>query len=304
MLSFYISHWRVVCDFIINRFYKMKKILVLLVFLAFSLLGRELELKELIHQLESKPRSEIESLDLVKFYYQDQQHQKAFDFFLDILNQVPHPQEPKKPSDKELALYQEALKFYLDPNLTASQAARVILNHYSAILKENPEYYSLGFLVATSYANLSLFDQFFNQFYQSYRHDPTHYLAHKTIASLYLRLYEREPPGPNKEKYRSKILDQLEQALELNQEDVNLYKLVWLYTTEDRKGIKILECLNKIIDRHIVIPRGEIRYFVLQALNHNQIELSQRFLDEMKNYHQYSRAIIQAQKLIDEKQKR
>jgi len=282
----------------------MKKILVLFILVTVPLAGKQDELKELIHQLENKQRSELESLDLVKFYYQDQQHQKAFDLFLEILSHMPPVQATEKPSDQELALYKEALKAYLDPNLSARDAARTILNNYASVLKENPQYYSLGFLVATSFANLSLFDQFFSQFYRSFRHDPTHYLAHKTIASLYLRLYEREPPGANKEKYRNKILEQLEVALEANQEDVNLYKLIWLYTPDDRKAIKIFESLNKIIDRHIVIPRGEIRYFVQQALNHNQIELSQRFLDEMKIYHHYSRAIMQAQKLIDEKKQR
>lgn len=265
---------------------------------AFSDLKEEIMICEEQVFKEKSP----DPLHLVKLYYQDQQQQKAFDLFLEVLEHNPsNPMLKRDVSPEEQSYYDGALQIYLNPLLNAQEAARQILSQYKEIQQSHPDYLMLGFLIATSHANLLQFENFFEQFYRSYQAHPQHYLAYKTLSSLYVRLYERQPPGEQKERYRKKIIDQLVQARDSNPADINLYKLIVVFSANREKQASVCEGLNKIIDKHIVIPRGEIIYFVLQALNHDQPELAQRFLDEMKRYHQYSRSIIQAQKLIDEK---
>ena len=117
-------------------------------------------------------------------YYRDQEDEKAFKTYLDALDLAPRL-TPTAESPEEKQLYDEALELYLqNTGPAAHDAANTIREKYSGILALHPDYYHLNFIVAAAFANLGMFDEFFDKFYRSYQYFPDSFMAYKTKAIL------------------------------------------------------------------------------------------------------------------------
>ncbi len=51
----------------------------------------------------------------------------------------------------------------------------------------------------------------------------------------------------------------------------------------------------------MIIPRGELEFFIQNALDYADLELAERFLNRAKTWVPYSRTITAAQQLIDKR---
>lgn len=261
--------------------------------------------KTTIKQLEDKlshvppdEKSPIQ-VELTKAYYKDQNVEKAILIYLEALkNTQRNTTFIQKPEDEKL--YNNALRIYLEHHgLSFLEAEKSILNEYGPKLKDNPDYRELGFVVAASQANLGQFSDFFDTFYNSYAVLPDHYMAYKTKGILHIKLFERTIPGPEREKIRNSILENLNEAAERFPGDSSLYKMMINFSPEENKA-QILEVnLNKIINRNIIIPRAELEFFIRQAIIADKTDLAQKFLAKAKEWYKYSRVIDSAQKYID-----
>lgn len=131
----------------------------------------------------------------------------------------------------------------------------------------------------------------FEVFYQAYQRHPHHYLAYKTQAILWIKLFERALPGETKESARTQLLKHLEMAEGLYPQDTSLYRLKILYASQSEKPKIVLESLNKIIREDIVIPRAELEFYLQEALSLSGREATLRFIDKASQWYHFSRAI-------------
>ncbi len=254
---------------------------------------------ELLAHAPSEQQSELQR-DLAIFYYKDQDHEKAFKLYLDALEMVRPMSAPMISQEEEL-LYNNALQTYLDNQTkAASVIAENIRQQYASVLVARPDYYRLGYIIAAADANLEMFEEFFQQFYQSYCMLPQHYLAYKTKAILHAKLFARARTPIDREMQRQAVLDNLTQAIQQYPADVGLYKALFATVSDDKRPAIVNVYLNKIIDENIIIPRSDIAFYVRQALDAKQVELARRFVNRGRQWHQNSRVIDAAQKHIDQ----
>lgn len=233
-------------------------------------------------------------------YYHDQDQEKAFRIYLEALDNAKIESSPKI-TEEEQTFYEEALKIYLDHSKGSShESANKIRQEYASVYAVHPDYYLLAYILAAAYANLEMFDDFFDTFYHSYRYWPDHYMAFKTKAVLHIKLFERARSAAERNIERQKIIDNVLQAIERNSRDESLYKLMVAYSN-DREKPKVLDIyLNKIIDENIVIPRTDIAFYVQQAVAVKQNELAQRFINKANEWYQFSRVINAAQDYLNQ----
>lgn len=242
--------------------------------------------------LTSSPELAIE-------YYSTQQQEKAFKIFLDSLQAKSVPDEYQA-TDEEQRLYRESLAIYLEAKGANWQSAsQQILSRYAPILEMHPEYSELAYIVAVAYANQNNFVKHFEVFYRAYQRHPHHYLAYKTKAILWIKLFERELPGEAKEAARTQVLKHLEIAGELYPQDTSLYRLKILYASQSEKPKIVLESLNKIIREDIVIPRAELEFYLQQALSLSDRAATLRFIDKASHWYHFSRVIAAAREQMD-----
>ncbi len=233
--------------------------------------------------------------------YKDQLQAEAFQAFLLSLDLAQRKSSPPV-SDAEQKVYNQALKLYLDhSSLQAHETAIQIKKLCDPIFVEHPDYYLIGFLIASAEANLGHFQEFFNLFYQSYQFHPDHYLAYKTKAILHIKLFERAREDSERDSQREKIFQNTLKAIEKNPQDETLYKLMIVYAKEKDKGAAVSLYLNKIIYNNIIIPRADVAFYVQQAVMENEFALAQRFIDKAKEWYQYSKVINSAQQFLDQK---
>lgn len=234
-------------------------------------------------------------LELAKHYFREQQQEKAFETFLNCL-QSDLDGDHYHATLEEKELYQKALALYFETKGSRFCAGtEQLLAEYAPIVENHPEYAELAFIVAAAYANRGEFVRLFDLFYQAYHQLPSHYLALKTQAILWIKLFERTHPGKLKEERREQIIRHLTKALEKFPLDTSLYRLVILYTPDENRMQVISECLNKIIGENLIIPRGELEFYMENAQSLKDKELIKRFIDKASKWYPTSRIIGRAQ---------
>lgn len=255
-------------------------------------------LLELLQEATGEQRCALQQ-QLAKIYFKDQDREKAFHYFLLALDSAK--EEPLPPiTAEEHTLYEQALKIYLDYHSTeARKGAEKIIHDYGSVAQEHPNYYLLGYLLSAAYANLEQFEEFFDKFYQSYRFFPHHYMAYKIKTILHSQLFMRAQTPAGQEIHRCAILANAELAIQKNPFDTTLYKMLISFALDANKGQSIVTCLNKIIDKNIIIPRADIAFYVQQAVAYKQNELAQRFLNKERQWFPQSRVIDSAQRYLD-----
>lgn len=236
-------------------------------------------------------------------YYRDQEDEKAFKTYLEALD-ATKPLQPPTVSSEEKKLYDQALKCYLDTSCPSPrETANKIRLEFSLPLAMHPDYYLLNFIVASAFANLGMFDEFFERFYISYQYYPDCYMAYKTKAILHLKLYEKAISEKDREIQRNAIFKNAKLASEKNDKDVGLYRIAITFSPEKDKQANVSAALKKIMADNIIVPRKEILFYVKEALAINQPQLAQQFVDKAKVWYEYSRMLESAQELIDKQKK-
>lgn len=239
-------------------------------------------------------------VQLALAYYYDQELEKAFKTYLEALE--PIKSQSNYPANiEEKSLYDEALRLYLASNSgsNAEETAKKIRDKYEPIVKSHPNYLHLNFLVAAAYANLGLFDSFFNAFYLSYQKLPSSYMSYRTKAILHIKLYEKARTAQEKEEQKIAIFENVSLAQKAYPQDSSLYKLQIVFSPEKEKLSVVQRALLKIINENISVPRSDILFYVAEALKAKEKPLALQFLNKAKDWYQYSRIITTAQEMID-----
>lgn len=237
---------------------------------------------------------------LARALWWDQEQKKAIEVFLEALSLPAASKVAVALSVEEQRIYDDALQIYLSAGAGGAQtAADTLIKKYASVLKMHPEYHHLGFLIALAYANRGEFDLFFPLFYRSYSADPDHYLVHKTKAILYIKLYEKEPAGSEREALRNKLLESVKFASMLCSNDHTLYKVFLAFSKEEDRGQALIEVLKKMSLENIIPPRTDIAFYIQQAVDLGEKELAQSFLDRAYKWYPASRILDGAQQYIN-----
>ncbi len=239
---------------------------------------------------------------LAQAFYKDQDHEKAFVFFLTALDQTPIGPSVC-PSDKERALYEEGIASYLAAS-NPMTAAQKIYEVYAPIIKENPKYYLLHYLVASAAANSSRFDEFFPHFYTAYQAYPDHFLANKIRGLLHLKLYERGRSIDERADHRRQAMQQLQIALEKCPSDTTLHRMVIGLSEGAARKEALIHCLNLMLSTGRLPPRWEIFLYVREAVDNGELSLAEQLIDKAKANGGYSRSLqISQDYLLNAKQR-
>lgn len=258
---------------------------------------------EVLLQTADESEKSLLLLSLAKTYFQDQNQEKAFEYFLRAINSAAAHEVPISAEDARL--YAEALSIYLDPHAQSTKdTASAILEKYESVAKEHPEYTQIGFLVGASYANAGRFSDFFDMFYRSYSAAPNHYLAYKTKAIIHIKLFERAGTSEAKDLERQKIIDELLKAMEIYPQDHTLYKMTIAFSPENQKEMVVHNALKKIVESNMMVPRMDIGFYVEEAVKTHQYHEAQQLLDQQREWYRYSRIINAAQEFLDQHKKR
>ena len=238
----------------------------------------------------------IGDVDLAKACYKNQDQEKAFRVFLEALEEVKKV-DPQKMSKEEEKYYNEALGIYLSQRADQAEiSSRKIDEKFSPILRDHPDFYHLGYILAVADANLHKFDRFFDLFYKSYKNDPHHFLAYKTKAILHIKLFERSKTLEERNNERKKILEHLRKAQELYPADFSLYRLEIAYTLPENKSVAAKEILYKIANQNIIPSRSDTVYFAMLALNINDQILINKWLAKGLEWYPDSRTLKELKK--------
>lgn len=236
---------------------------------------------------------------LAMLYLKDQDQEHAFEFFLKAL-ELLKTKTSSPPYDE--AEYKKAFSIYLDPSSKSPQiTANNLIKTLEPVLQKNPDEYILDYFVAIAYANLGKYEEFFNHFSRAYQFYPSHYLAYKTKAVLHIKLLERTSGKAERAAQRQSVLDNLRLALELEPHDTTIYRLLISFSPQDQKCNQVQLCLNKIINGNIMIPRGELMFFVIEAVDHCNFDLAQRFIARAKEWYPQSRIVTSVQNYLDDR---
>lgn len=229
-------------------------------------------------------------------YLKDQDLEKAIWTYLEALKELNCLAD----EGVEDPIYQQALDLYLDHSKGNAQViSEKIISEYAPKLEKHPDSYLLGYIVAFAYANLGKFENFFKLFYNSYQHAPNHYLAHKALSILHVKLFEKSKTPEERDFQREAIVEHLGLAIQKYPNDDTLYKLSIAFSKEEQKLNMIRSALNKIIDSHIILSRTDIPFYVAQAVEAKDFALAQRFIDKMRSIYQKSRVIDNAQEYLN-----
>lgn len=235
--------------------------------------------------------------ELAMLYLKDQDQEHAFETFLKALDLTKAPLSTPPIDEVE---YKKAFTIYLDPSAESPQVtAKNLIKTLTPILKEKPDQHLLDYFVAIAYANLGKYEEFFEHFYRAYLSYPDHYLAYKTKAVLHIKLLERTRGDAERAGQRQMIMDNLLLALKREPHDTTIYRLLISFSPKEKKSEQVQLCLNKIINDNIIIPRGELMFYVMEAVDIHDLGLAQRFIDRSKEWYPKSQIITNAQKYLD-----
>lgn len=267
--------------------------------LTVEIVNNKQAIAEKIQQIAEASLAEKGELEeqLALLYLKDQDQERAFEVFLHALD---HRQE-RQPCDKT-PLYDEALALYFEGATEDPKAVAVkIIEKYGSIVKKQSQEFLVSYIVALAYANLDRYEEFFPLFYHAYQHCPDSFLADKTKAILHLKLMERRHTEQQRASERKAVVDNLQRALEKGPSDVTLYKMLILFSPVDQRQEQIRQCLNKIIDNNIIIPRSEILFYVKEALATDQQLLACRFLERAHQWYPKSKMVDAAQQYFEDR---
>ncbi len=240
--------------------------------------------------------------ELALAYLEDQQQEQAF---LALVDSIKWMQKKivSIPQAEDQKLYQEALKIYLEHNGAKApvENAKKILAKYQPLMQ--PGYFLLNFLLAAAHANLGQYTEFFEEFYASYSCDPDHYMAYKTQAILYVKLYERSNQPFIKEQWRQAIVENAKKAVQKNPQDIALYKLILLFVTDSERHPHSVEILKKVLEKESVIQRADIAFFVQQAVLVKEFDLAQQVIDQAHTLYSSSQVITASQNYLNQQKK-
>lgn len=233
----------------------------------------------------------IEALALL--YLKDQDQERAFKTFLEALN---HTKARTQTAIVDLDEYNQAFALYLNGSSRSPQeTAEQLIGKLLPILEKEPKKYLLDYFVAIAYANLGKYEEFFKHFYSAYPFYPDHYLAYKTKAILQIKLLERTRGDSERAAERQRIMENLLLAMEREPLDTTIYKLLISFSPKEKKKDQVQLCLKKIINGNIMIPRSELMFYVIEAVDMNEIEWCQRFISCLKEWYPQSRLVASAE---------
>lgn len=265
------------------------------------------EIKIEIARLESALKAEENEIKkgellykLALVYYADQEIDKAFQSFLSALKYSP-TREEKVLSEAEKKLYDEAFNFYLAQSGNDSTAvAKEMLKMYESAIKDKKDFSHLNFLLSAAYANLGVYDTFFDLFFHSYPYMKDSFLAYKTQGILYLRLSQRGRNEEERRCFQEEAFRHLTLALDRNQKDLSLYKIL-IFLAKDQENDSLIHFyLQKIVENEAQIPRSDIYLYVREAVVLGDYELGQEIINQAKAIYEYSRAISAAQEYLNQ----
>ena len=266
----------------------------LLAIFMLGALGTE-ELKLSIDELEKAPPSSAVYLNLARSYLSDQEEEKAFRIFLSALELEKTESYPM--GETETKLYDEAIKLYLNTRPDESEKVSYqIIEKYGPVLAEHPEYRHLSYIVASSYANLKLYDPFFILFARAYQAEPKHFLAYKALACIHIKLLERAKTETIRETERNLVISNLENAQKANPNDFNLYRIEILFSPIQNRNERIKRILNKILALPMIPTRSDALFFTELAYETKDKELANKMVDKALSSFPGSRVIQQLRK--------
>lgn len=235
-------------------------------------------------------------------HYRNQDDVKAFGTYLQALDAAPF-EEPERDGEED-NLCEEALALYLDPDRSNAREVAAELRHkYAHTCDIHPEYRYLSFFLAAAYANLGMFDEFFERFYPSYCSYADSYMGQKTRGLLHVKLMERLPDAVSREEERKKAVACFRRALAHYAQDVGLHKMTAMFSTAEERGAVVKASLQTILDHHIVVPRLDVFYFVNEALNAEAVDQARTLVDRSREWYSYSRAVKAAEDLLTQHKK-
>ncbi|NGX61721.1 MAG: hypothetical protein K940chlam9_01210 [Chlamydiae bacterium] len=268
-------------------------------------LGAEGDVKERIagyHTALEMAHGAEESLvhyQLAMAYLEDQELDRAFLHFLKALEKVEREAAPPM-SVEEKKLYEEALGLYLaQSGQNPLEMGHQLLEKYEGVTSKHSEYLYLNFLLSAAYANMERFEEFFKCFYAAFPKMHDLFLADKISGILYLRIAKREADRELAKTYREKAISSLSEALEKNPEDPGLYKTL-LFLAKDEKNTPLVRTyLEKIVAHRVPIARGDLSFYVQEAVALGEKGLGQSILDQARLRYDYSRAIERTQQYLE-----
>lgn len=273
----------------------MRKIIFTLLLSTTTLVASDVkeEISKKTQALEkAKAGSEKSRLayELSLCHLRDQETAVAFEYFLRALDAVESKTPPPLTEKK---LYEEAFEYYIAGGHEPLQTAQHLIATYGT--KNGGE--QLQFLLAIADANLGRYDSFFTQFYTLFPYFKEDFLAYKTQAILYLRLRSTESDAAKKELYEKKALVFLQKALEKNSKDASIYKFLCLLNADKK------EILRKLGQNQVKIPRGEIYYYVKEAVDLGEFETAESLIATARAHYEYSRSIDEGALYLQQKRK-
>ena len=238
--------------------------------------------------------------ELALAYYQDQEIDQAFSHFLEALKRAPKCAHISMQEEESL-LYQRALQDYLTcAGGGPIHMAKELLQEYAEIADKNPHFLHLNFLIATAYANIGKYDDFFDRFYRGFPYLHETSLAFKTKGILYLRLSHHGKSREERAHYQREAVHYLALALDRNPQDSSLYKVL-IFLAKDENNIELIRSyLRKIIENKIALPRSDIYIYVQEAATLGELELGQKIIDQARALYEYSRAVSDAQEYLNQ----
>lgn len=257
------------------------------------------QFSQALEHASSDERGEI-LVQLALCHYRDQDDIAAFSTFLRALQNAPSDKAAPI-NEEEQQLCAEALEVYLDPNQRNPRETAVLLRQQVAPqIAAHPEYHYLGFFLAAAYANLGMFDSFFETFFSSYSAHPNSYMAYKTSGLLHMKLYERLADRSAREKQREQAVACFEEALTKNPVDVGLMKMI-IGSTPDKQRKEVVERITEsVLEQGITIPRRDVLFFVRATVDAGNPDLGRQLMEQAREWYGFSRSLTAAEKLLED----
>jgi len=250
----------------------------------------KLAIQKLQKQLEGSKNDQALLLDLAKSLFKDQQEYESLSTFAHLLD-VAKPslkavsEEEKKRFSYFLKLYFEGADFY---------------EELEAEIKKRRDFTTLGFLLASKYANERKYDQFYDLFFTAYRSCPAHYMADKSRGVLASLLMQKAVLEEQKAVWRKEAITYFKRASEKEPGDLSIHAMLIMTASQEEKRELVHFCVNQILLSGTVVPRTLIPAYVGYCLDVRDKELAKLFLQKAASWYEYSRIIQQMQNVVAE----
>ncbi|MCH9626651.1 MAG: hypothetical protein S4CHLAM2_02770 [Chlamydiales bacterium] len=255
--------------------------------------------KELNKATERSVRSELHYA-LACAFCADQEMNRAFEHFVMALKAVDRTEAPELCAE-EKKVYEEALQMYIEGGGSDPiRLAEELLASYGQKADAHPEWMHLNFLIATAWANLGKFEDFFVRFYNAYPFLGETFLAYKTRGILYLRLSQYTSSTKERGLYQKEAFVCLTEALSRNPKDGSLYKVLIFLAKDEKKDSLVLHYLQKIVENRAHVARGDVNEYVHEAVAQGELSLGQKIIDLAQSEYAFSRSVLAAQEYLNQ----